>query len=139
MESISSNVKELVIGLLNQIDSAITDILVWNQTICCAEDYLSSVDGSRNLAATSMMLEAIGEGCKRIDKLTNGELFVLKPNIPWKQVKGLRDQIAHGYFDIDEDIIWQVVDEDLVPLQCAIRELKEFISGLTSDNKNKFI
>ena len=72
MESISSNVKELVIGLLNQIDAAITDILVWNQTICCAEDYLSSVDGSRNLAATRMMLEAIGEGCKRIDKLTNG-------------------------------------------------------------------
>ncbi len=123
MESMSSSVREVVVGMLSQIDAAINEIQVWNKDVRNVDDYLSSLDGSRNLAATSMMLESIGEAVKKIDKLTNGELFLLKPEIPWKQIKGMRDHIAHGYFDIDVEMIWQVVNEELLPLQAAIKEL----------------
>lgn len=123
MESMSSSVREVVVGMLSQIDAAINEIQVWNKDVRNVDDYLSSLDGSRNLAATSMMLESIGEAVKKIDKLTNGELFLLKPEIPWKQIKGMRDHIAHGYFDIDVEMIWQVVNEELLPLQVAIKEL----------------
>lgn len=116
MESMSSSVREVVVGMLSQIDVAINEIQVWNKDVRNVDDYLSSLDGSRNLAATSMMLESIGEAVKKIDKLTNGELFLLKPEIPWKQIKGMRDHIAHGYFDIDVEMIWQVVNEELLPL-----------------------
>lgn len=119
----SSSVREVVVGMLSQIDAAINEIQVWNKDVRNVDDYLSSLDGSRNLAATSMMLESIGEAVKKIDKLTNGELFLLKPEIPWKQIKGMRDHIAHGYFDIDVEMIWQVVNEELLPLQVAIKEL----------------
>lgn len=119
----SSSVREVVVGMLSQIDAAINEIQVWNKDVRNVDDYLSSLDGSRNLAATSMMLESIGEAVKKIDKLTNGELFLLKPEIPWKQIKGMRDHIAHGYFDIDVEMIWQVVNEELLPLQAAIKEL----------------
>ncbi len=130
MESISSNVRDLVVGLLSQIDLAINDIIVWNTDVSCVDDYLLSSDGGRNLAATSMMLESIGEGIKKIDKLTDGELFLIKPEIPWKEIKGMRDHIAHGYFDIDVEVIWQVVNEELTPLQVAIKELIEYVNNL---------
>lgn len=89
-----------------------------------------SIDGSRNLAATSMLLSAIGEGLKRVDRITDGKLLILCPQIPWKQVKGMRDHIAHGYFDIDSDLIYNVVTEELDDLQHAIRELLDIVSAI---------
>lgn len=47
--------------------------------------------------------------------------------LPWKQVKGMRDHIAHGYFDIDSDLIYEVVKEELDDLQTAIRWLKDVV------------
>ncbi|MBR1790484.1 MAG: DUF86 domain-containing protein [Bacteroidaceae bacterium] len=41
--------------------------------------------------------------------------------MPWHQVFGLRNRIAHGYFDIDIDIISEVVNDDLQPLLEATR------------------
>lgn len=125
----SSEKCKLVGSILSQIDTGISEIKEWNKDIACANDYLVSTEGSRNLAATSMLLSAIGEGLKRIDKLTNGELLPLRPEIPWKQVKGMRDHIAHGYFDIDSDLIYEVVKEELDGLQIAVKALKEIVSG----------
>lgn len=125
MESMSSEQRELVGSILSQIDTGISEIKEWNKDVTCANDYLVSTEGSRNLAATSMLLSAIGEGLKRIDKLTNGELLPMRPEIPWKQVKGMRDHIAHGYFDIDSDLIYEVVKEELDKLQVAVKALKE--------------
>lgn len=119
--------RELVVSILKQISSAIEDIIVWNKDIKCSDDFILSSDGMRNLAATSMLLEAIGEGVKRIDSMTNGELFNTKPEIPWKQIKGMRDYIAHGYFDIDYELVWTTISEDLSPLKTAINDL---ITGL---------
>ncbi|MCQ2259342.1 MAG: DUF86 domain-containing protein [Bacteroidaceae bacterium] len=129
MEYLSSEKCKLVGSILSQIDTGISEIKEWNKDIACANDYLVSTEGSRNLAATSMLLSAIGEGLKRIDKLTNGELLPLRPEIPWKQVKGMRDHIAHGYFDIDSDLIYEVVKEELDGLQIAVKALKEIVSG----------
>lgn len=131
MEFMSSEQLKLVGSILSQIDTGISEIKEWNKDIICANDYLVSTEGSRNLAATSMLLSAIGEGLKRIDKLTNGELLLLRPEIPWKQVKGMRDHIAHGYFDIDSGLIYEVVKEELDGLQIAIKALKDIVS----DNK----
>ena len=43
-----------------------------------------------------------------------------RPEIPWKAVKGMRDHIAHGYFDINTDLVWDVVKNDLPALRDAI-------------------
>lgn len=74
-----------------------------------------------------MLLSAIGEGLKRIDNITEGKLLPLRPEIPWKQVKGMRDHIAHGYFDIDSGLIYEVVKEELDDLQTAIRCLIDIV------------
>ena len=67
-----------------------------------------------------MLIEAIGEGIKKVDKISKGELLVERPEIPWTDVMGIRDHIAHGYFDIDGDIIFATIKNDLNALQEAI-------------------
>ena len=51
------------------------------------------------------------------------------PSIPWKQVKGLRDIIAHHYFDVDASQIFWILSNELTPLQKAlqyfVKELSE--------------
>ena len=53
------------------------------------------------------------------DKRTDGKLLALRPEIPWHQVFGLRNRIAHGYFDIDIDVISSIIKEDMPALLVA--------------------
>ena len=107
-------------GLLLQIDNAIQQLKVWNESILCADDYYSSPEGMKNLAASCMLIEAIGEGIKQVDKATEGKLLIKRPEIPWKDVIGIRNHIAHGYFDIDGEMVLDVVKNDLDTLLAAI-------------------
>ena len=107
-------------GLLVQIRTAILQLKDWNSNIISSDDYYSSPDGMKNLAASCMLIEAIGEGIKQIDKITDGRLLVNRPEIPWKDVNGIRNHIAHGYFDIDGDMVLDVVKNDLDSLLEAI-------------------
>ena len=84
----------------------------------------------KTLAADCMLIEAIGEGVKRIDERTKGQLLVNRPEIPWKAVKGMRDHIAHGYFDINTELVWDVVKNDLPALREAIDFLTENLYAL---------
>lgn len=82
-----------------------------------------SADGMKTLAANCMLLEAIGEGFKKVDVLTKKQLLPSRPEIPWKQVMGMRDHIAHGYFDINSDLVWDTIQNDLSPLQETVEFL----------------
>lgn len=77
---------------------------------------LMSSSGMQDLAGNCMIIMAVAEGFKKIDKQTDGTLLPQRPEIPWKQVFGLRNRIAHGYFDIDTDIISEIINNDLNPL-----------------------
>ena len=113
--------QDRVVQTLQQIEKAILLREEWNKSVCCADDYLLTPEGTRNLAASCMLVEAIGEAYKKIDAMTDGELLPLYPSIPWKAVKGIRDHIAHGYFEIDADIIYETIKNDLSPLLEATR------------------
>lgn len=93
--STSSNNRAYNIFL--QIRDAILQVLEWNKNVQSSEDYYSSPDGMKNLAASCMLIEAIGEGIKQIDKLTQSKLLNERPEIPWEDVIGIRNHIAHGY------------------------------------------
>ena len=112
-------------GLLVQIRTAIIQLKEWNNDIQSSDDYYCSPDGMKNLAASCMLIEAIGEGVKQIDKITDGKLLVKRPGIPWKDVIGIRNHIAHGYFDIDGDMVFDVIKNDLDSLLEAIEYLIE--------------
>lgn len=116
MESVSYKQLEIVKDLLSQIQRAILDLQTWNKHITNADDWLSSPDGMKTLAASCMLIEAIGEGFRKIDERTMKLLLPHRPEIPWRDVIGMRNHIAHGYFDINTDLVLDIIQNDLTPL-----------------------
>lgn len=126
MESQYSNTA-IVIETLSQIQKAIKQLLEWNKDISSYEDYLTTQEGTKILAANCMLIEAIGEGIKKIDRKTDKTLLPLRPEIPWSEIMGMRDHIAHGYFDIDAELVFETIKNDIEPLSLAISYLLEFL------------
>jgi uncharacterized protein with HEPN domain len=75
-------------------------------------------------SAVIHQLEILGEAANAVSKQTQKEL----PNIPWKEIIGLRNRLIHEYFDLDYNIIWQTIKEGLPPL------VSEIASYLTETN-----
>lgn len=124
-----SDKSEIILGLFQQIEESILLLQQWNKDVKEVDDYLLTPEGMKNLAATCMIIEAIGESIKKIDRKTNGELLPLRSEILWKQVMGMRDHIAHGYFDIDAEVVFQTVQKHLSPLLDAIRFFIAYIES----------
>ena len=117
----SSSKRDRVIGIFQQSENAIGQLKDWNANIETAEDYYLSPDGMQKLAASCMLIEAIGEGIHQIDGMTDGKLLPERPEIPWEDVVGIRNHIAHGYFDIDGEVVLLTIRQDLDPLLEAVR------------------
>ena len=120
MESVSSETKGIALDILEDILSAIERLEERTKDINTIDDFLCSSSGMVLLDATCMLLIAIGESLKNLDKTTNGILLPTYPSIPWKNVKGLRDIIAHHYFHVDASQILWIVKNEISPLKKAI-------------------
>ncbi|OYZ34223.1 MAG: hypothetical protein B7X89_09085 [Sulfuricurvum sp. 17-40-25] len=83
------------------------------QSIKSADDFLKDERGLEKLDSISMRLIAIGEGFKNVDKLTDFQLLDKYPQIPWKQVKGIRDILSHHYFDLDAETIYEICANEI--------------------------
>ena len=121
MEFTSSDKRNRTLSIFRQIEADIDQLIEWNRHVKTVDDYYLSSDGMQKLAASCMLIEAIGESIRQIDKITDGELLLNRPEIPWEDVIGIRNHIAHGYFDIDGDIVLSVIQTELQPLQDAVR------------------
>lgn len=102
--------------------------MVRNMVIRTPDDFLLTPEGREKLDAACMVIEAIGESFKNLDKITNNKLLPLYPSIEWKEVKGVRDVIAHHYFDIDANEIFSIINNDFDSLKDAIRFFKEVLT-----------
>ena len=120
MEYLSSETKSIALDILEDIHSAIERLEERTKKIHSVDDFLGSSEGMVLLDATCMLLIAIGESLKNLDKTTEGLLLPTYPSVPWKNIKGMRDIIAHHYFDIDADQILWIVKNEISPLKIAI-------------------
>jgi len=75
-----------------------------------------------------MLLIAICESLKNIDKITNKELLKNYPQIDWIGAKGLREIISHHYFDVDAKYIYNVCDTKLVDMLQIINKIIDDLS-----------
>lgn len=71
-------------------------------------------------------MEIMGESSKKLSEETKKEM----PNIPWNKVAGLRDRIAHGYFDLDLPRLWLIIQNDLPSLKSTVQKLCKERYGL---------
>ena len=79
--------------------------------------YEQFISDKRTLNAVLRSIEVIGEAAKNIPD----EIRAQYPDIPWKEMAGMRDKVIHFYFGVDKEVIWFVV-KDRIP---AIRPLIE--------------
>ena len=83
----------------------------------------SDLDTDEMLAlALVRLLEIVGEAAKGVEE----SVRQMRPLIPWKQIAGTRDCLIHGYFDVDHDIVWAILTNDLPPL---IAELEAMLAS----------
>jgi uncharacterized protein with HEPN domain len=66
-------------------------------------------------------LKIIGEAVVKLPE----EIRNKAPDIPWRQIIGMRNILIHGYFDVNWDQVWHVVANDLEPLRGKIIKLLE--------------
>lgn len=125
MESISSENLPIILHTLDKIDVAINRLQERTTVIKSVDDFLLSPDGMEKLDAACMVLIAIGESIKNLDKITDGQLLPTYPSIPWKRVMGMRDVIAHHYFDVDAEVVYSVIAKEIEPLKAAIETFKK--------------
>lgn len=114
---------ELLYYSLKRIATTIERIINNSKEIDNSEYYLLSSAGMERLESTCMLILAIGESVKGIDKMTNKQLLVNYPEVDWKGVMGIRDIIAHHYFDLDESIVFDVVKNKLPVLLATINKI----------------
>jgi uncharacterized protein with HEPN domain len=70
-------------------------------------------DGDEKLRlALTHLLQIIGEAARRISPEFRAEY----PQIPWKEIVGMRSKVVHDYLNIDEDIVWKTIKSDLILL-----------------------
>ena len=83
---------------------------------------LERLTGDRKtLFAVAKALENIGEAVKQIPAAVRHKY----PDVPWKDVAGMRDVLVHDYFGVDAAIVWKTVHEDLPPLKRRIADILE--------------
>jgi uncharacterized protein with HEPN domain len=66
-------------------------------------------------------LEVIGEAAGKV----SAELRATEPNLPWREMTGLRHRLIHGYADVRMDLVWSVAQQRLRPLIADLERLLE--------------
>jgi uncharacterized protein with HEPN domain len=83
------------------------------------EDFLGD---RKTQQAVILNILIIGEAAT---KLANEypEFVTHHPAFPWKQIRGMRNRMAHGYFEINLDIVWETLQQSLPELELQILQL----------------
>ena len=71
------------------------------------------------VGALERFVEVIGEAAGRLSEGTRKNA----PEVPWHEVIAMRNRLVHGYFAVDFDILWTVVDDDLPKLISQLESL----------------
>ena len=78
--------------------------------------------------AVVRLLEVIGEATAHVSEAVQAA----NPQVPWRQITGARNRLIHGYFDVDLDVVWAILQGDLPPL---IAHLERILPPLSRRRK----
>lgn len=100
------------------------DILVH---IDLAQDFVKGMtfedfqDDLKTVLAVTRAIEIIGEATKQIPHPIRAQ----HPNVPWRDITGMRDQIAHAYFGINLKVVWSTTQENLPTFRPTVQSILE--------------
>ena len=125
--------RELALAILTQLHQAAETIMQRFKPVKSINDFTDSPEGMEKLDSICMLLIAIGEALKNLDKVTKQSLLPRYPQVDWKKAKGMRDIISHHYFETDAEAIFDVCETKIELLANTIRLIIEDIkNGHTS-------
>lgn len=79
--------------------------------------------------AVARALEIVGEAAKRIPQ----EVREAYPAVPWREMAGMRDRIVHGYDNVNLQIMWDVVKQDIPRIKPYLRQIQNDYEGPADD------
>lgn len=88
------------------------------------DDFLQD---ARTQQAVAMSLVNIGEIASRLTR-DHADFLEHYPDLPWSHMKGMRNRIAHGYFELDFDVVWGTVLTDLPELIYRLSAIREAVA-----------
>ena len=83
-------------------------------------DILVLENDQRTIDAVVRNLEIIGEAANSIPENVKSK----NPEVPWYEMRGIRNMVVHEYFGVDLDIIWQTINEDLPLLRNLLEKFR---------------
>ena len=111
----------------------VNDILT---AMIAVQEYIIDMDfemflgDGKTISAVERQLEIIGEAAKNIPETIRHEY----PQVPWKQMAGMRDKLTHAYFGVDYTLVWDTVKEIIPPLQPIIAQI---LDDMENEQYNK--
>ena len=109
-----STSKQALIDMLRFVESQTAFIIKTTVRINNYQDFLNS---------TCMCLQTISETIRQVDDRTHGCLFSHYPEIPWRQIIGMRNIISHEYLSIDPELIYDITSKELPPLLASLHQI----------------
>jgi len=124
--------RELAIEQLTLIELAAHRIVRRIEGMTSPSDLTNTEEGQLRFDGV-LMIVAIGEQLKRMDKHVPSEVFVEFPGVDWVAAKGMRDRISHGYFEADAPTTFHVATSRFPELLAEVSRMKRHIQGEMTD------
>jgi uncharacterized protein with HEPN domain len=112
---------------LTNIEASLHDLLEWTARLTSSDDFTLSGDGMILLNAVCMKLFVVGEEVKNIDKYSGKALLPQYSSVEWNEIMRMRDKIGHHYFEIDADLVYAIIRNDIPSLLDVILQVKKDI------------
>lgn len=116
--------RKVVFAELDLLIEAVDAVMRRTVHIRNVNDFLLTETGVILLDSVCMKLIAIGEGVKKLDKITSKMFLPRYPNVEWKGVMAMRDIIVHHYFELDAEVVFETVRKDLPLLKKVLEEMR---------------
>ncbi len=113
--------ERLLQDYLNDILESITDV----QEFTRGMTFESFSKDRKTVKAVVRSIEVVGEAANKIPD----HILENYPDTPWPEIIGMRNRLIHEYFGIDIEIVWQTIEEDLVPLEKTVRKMISDLYG----------
>lgn len=97
--------------------------------IRCPQDFVASEEGREHLDSICMVLLSVGEAFRQIDDKTSGQFLASYSEIPWRAVVGMRNVLAHDYFSVNEEVIFNTCQLSIPPLIEVVRQMLSDLQG----------
>ncbi|NWH06558.1 HepT-like ribonuclease domain-containing protein [Desulfobacter latus] len=115
--------EEIVLDLLGKMAELTERIRARFKEVVSVSELTDSCAGVEKLDLLLMPLIVIGELVTKIDHITKQALFEKYPQIPWREIKGLRNVVAHNYYEVNAEEIFDTCKNDIPKLAETIKQI----------------